>query len=91
MSRPTEQELKHALERAESLREQGEDPDGLARALLYLHHQVGYLASVRSAAERYLRFGLAEAEHARLVRALEQARAAEFHDAEEDPEDLGLG
>lgn len=71
MSKPTEEELKQALAEAARMREQGEDPHHVAKALLNLHFRFRFLEDVLVAAEHYLR-GQDVHEHARLVRAIER-------------------
>lgn len=91
MSRPTETEIAAAMTEAQRLRAAGEDSHGLARTLMYLHHRNAYLSAVRDAVEHYLHSGLAEHEHALLVRALDQAAAQEAREGDGEREDLGLG
>ncbi|HDP89350.1 MAG TPA: hypothetical protein ENN42_05260 [Thioalkalivibrio sp.] len=76
MSKPTDVELKQALAEAARMREHGEDPHHVAKALLNLHYRFRYLEDVLVAAEHYLR-GQGEHEHARLVRAIEH-----YHEAD---------
>ena len=90
MSRPTEEELEKALSTAGHMRETGDDPHFLAKALLNCHYRNGYLQDVLHAAEEYIRSGLAEREHTRLVKAIEKARAAENRSAGVEPPSLGL-
>lgn len=71
MAKPTEEELKQALAEAARMREQGEDPHHVGKALLNLHYRLRYLEDVLVAAEHYLR-GQGEHDHARLVRAIER-------------------
>ena len=77
MSKPTEEELKRALLAAAHMREQGQDPDFIAKALLNLHYRFGFLEEVVSAAEHYLHSGQGEREHSLLVGAIRK-----YHDAE---------
>jgi hypothetical protein len=87
---PDQQGLEEAGDAAEGRREQGQDPDFLGHLVLYLLHRRGYLDGVRRAAERYVHFGLDEADHARLLQALDAARREEAREQEADQE-LGLG
>lgn len=91
MKRPSDDQLQAALAQAEQLRDAGQDVNSLGHAFLYLLHRCEYLERVHEAAERYINFGQAEAEHARLVKALEHARAEEAREREQENEDLGLG
>lgn len=90
MSKPTEDELKQALNKAIEMREQGQDPDFLAKALLNHHYRNRYLEEVMRAAEHYLHSGLAEREHTVLLRALDKARRSEDRTAMIERHELGL-
>ncbi len=91
MSRPTAEEFQTALSAAREMRARGEDPYGLARCFDYLHHRNLHLEAVFEQVERYLHSGMAESEHTRLMRVLEQAREAEHRWVHEDPDEpLGL-
>jgi hypothetical protein len=91
MKRPSEEQMKAAGGQAEQLRAAGQDVNSLGHAFLYLLHRCEYLEKVHEAAELYVRFGLAEAEHARLIKALDQARLEEAREREDEEGDLGLG
>jgi hypothetical protein len=91
MKRPSEEQMKAAGDQAEQLRAAGQDVNSLGHAFLYLLHRCEYLEKVHEAAELYVRFGLAEAEHARLIKALDQARLEEAREREDEEGDLGLG
>lgn len=91
MSKPTAKELEIALEHAKRMREQGNDPEFIAKTLLSHHYRIGYLEAVLQAVERYLRSGMAEDEHQRLLKTVERARQAEVRTAKQDSTDLGLG
>jgi hypothetical protein len=90
MSKPTEQELHTALEVAKRMREHGEDPQFMAKCLLNQHYRIGYLEEVLLAVERYLRSGMAEDEHRRLLKSVEKARQAEAHTGKQNTNDWGL-
>jgi hypothetical protein len=90
MSKPTEAELKAALAEAARMREQGDDPHHIAKALLNCHYMQRELEQVLRAAEEYLRSGLAEPEHLRLERAIEKARRAGDRGAHVERPVLGL-
>lgn len=91
MKRPSDAQMKDAREQAEQLRAGGQDVNSLGHAFLYLLHRCEYLEKVHEAAELYIRFGLAEGEHARLVKALDQARDEEARERANGEGDLGLG
>lgn len=88
--KPTLEQMHSAVAAAENLRDAGEDNLYLGKALLYLKHRNDHLEEVFAAAERYVKFGQDEGEHKRLVKAIEAARAAEWHETGEEDQDLGL-
>ena len=75
--KPTAEEQRLAAAEAERVHAAGEDRHFLAKTFLYQHERLQHLEEVRQLAERLVRFGQDEHEHARLVRALESARRAE--------------
>ena len=91
VKRPSDEQMRAALAQAQQLRDAGQDVNSLGHAFLYLIHRCEYLEKVRDASELYVRFGLAEAEHARLLKALDQVRLEEAREREDDQGDLGLG
>ena len=90
MGKPTEQELETALAEAKRLREAGVDSHFLGKALLNCHYQNAFLLDVLHAAEHYLRSGMAEAEHTRLLRAIDRAHQADDRSAHRQQEIIGL-
>ncbi len=90
MSKPSHQELEHALEMAKSMRERDEDPHFIAKSLLNCHYQSTYLEQVLHAAEHYLNSGLGEREHTRLVQAINKARSVDEYSAKSSHDELGL-
>lgn len=90
MGKPTDRELETALTEAKRLRESGEDSCFLGKALLNCHHQHSHLLDVLHAAEHYLRSGMAEQDHIRLVRAIDKARAIDNRDTHREQETIGL-
>ncbi len=86
---PTEKEMQEALDEAERMREQ-DDPNHLAKALLYLNRRNDFLEKVNSTADRYIRFGQEEHEHAELILAIEKARSQKEHDSGIEDEKTGL-
>jgi len=90
MGKPTEEELGVALKEAQRMREQGEDPHHVAKALLNLNYRNGFLIGVLHAAENYLQSGMAEKEHTQLVIALDKAREADDLGAHRERPALGL-
>lgn len=71
MGTPTEVELKQALKHAIEMREQGADPDFVAKSLLNHHYRLKKMEKVIETAKLYLRSGQSPTEHAKMVRALE--------------------
>lgn len=90
MGKPTEEELGEALKEAQRMREQGEDPHHVAKALLNLDYRNGFLNSVMRAAENYLNSGMAEREHTQLVKAIEKAREVDDIGSNRERPALGL-
>ena len=90
MGKPTEEEFAAALKEAQRMREQGEDPHHVAKALLNLNYQSSFLGGVLQAAENYLNSGMAEREHTVLVRAIEKAREVDDFGRHRERPALGL-
>jgi len=90
MSKPTDAELKTALRRAMIMKEQGDDPEFLAKSLLNHHYRIGFLLDVLFAADRYLNHGMADNEHTKLIRLIEKAKAAEDQVAKLEQYNFGL-
>ncbi|WP_051301778.1 hypothetical protein [Sedimenticola selenatireducens] len=88
--KPTTEQLSNALQTAERMREQGEDPDFLAKTLLYLHRRDETLEKVLEHLELFLRFGLPVEEHMKLVRLVEEAKAQQRMEQGEGADKLGL-
>jgi hypothetical protein len=88
--KPTLEELHQALTEAQRLRAAGEDAHHLAKTVLYQQERLRHLEDVCLRAERLVKFGLDEHEHALLVKALDAARHAE-EAASKSAETLGLG
>lgn len=90
MGKPTEEELELALMEAKLMRERGEDPCYVAKALLNCNYLSGFLREVYKAAQEYLHTGQTESGHSRLLRAIEKVRQAEDRDAHVERPSLGL-
>ena len=90
MGVPTEKELQTALDKAACMREQGEDPDHLAKVILNHNYRIETLEKVLHAAEVYLHSGQSAHGHSMLVRAIEAAKYASSNTADKDPLDYGL-
>ncbi len=76
MAMPTEEELNQALAEAGRMREQGEDPHHVAKALLNCNYQQQKLRQVLKAVDSYFHSGQAVQEHQRLRKAAEEAHKA---------------
>jgi len=88
--KPTPEELRNALQKAERMRDQGDDPDFLAKTLLYLRRRDETLEKVLEHLELFLRFGLPVEEHVKLVRLVEEAQAQQRMERGEEVDNLGL-
>ena len=76
MGMPSKEELETALAEAARMREAGEDPKFIAKALLNANYQVEQLSHVLAAVELYFHSGMAVAEHQKLRKAVEKAKLA---------------
>jgi hypothetical protein len=91
MAKPNADEIHQALELAREQAGDKTDEGRLARCFLYYHDRNLNLEEVYENTEHYLRSGMAEHEHARLLEALERAREAEHRQEHEDQdESMGL-
>lgn len=88
--KPTPEEFQAAIREAERLRADTADPHALAKTVLYQRERLRYLEDVLLRAERMVKFGMDEQEHALLVKALDAARSAEAA-AGGEVDTLGLG
>ena len=79
--KPSDEEFATALATAEAWHVEDRDPRHLARSLLYLAQRCTYLEKVRSLADRFLRTGQDEHNHALLLKAILAAKNAEDHSA----------
>ncbi|MGI9260522.1 MAG: CBS domain-containing protein, partial [Woeseiaceae bacterium] len=66
----SDQEISHAVRKAEEATQRADDPEHLSRVLLHFRTQNQLLEHVRKAAELYLRSGHGEHEHSVLVKRL---------------------
>ena len=83
IKKPTPEQMDQALAAAQALRE-GEDPDSMGHAFLYLFNRNKHLEEVYEHVYHYLHSGQASREHAMLVRAIERAEKA-AHPHEDSP------
>lgn len=89
MGKPSRKELLEALETAQLMRESGNDPHYVAKALLNLNYRMGFMEKVLEEAEYYLRGQDAHA-HTVLQKAVEKALAVNRQTEGRDDEALGL-
>jgi len=75
MGIPTETELKMALSEAARMRESGEDPHHVAKALLNQHYQLTHLEHLYKDLQHYINSGQNEAAHSKLLLSIEHYRA----------------
>jgi hypothetical protein len=90
MSMPSKEELAIALAEAGRMREQGDDPKFVARALLNANYQVEQLTHVLAAVELYFHSGMAVTEHQKLKKAVATAKQAIDRSAGLEHESFGL-
>ena len=90
MGMPSKEELEVALAEAARMREAGEDPKFLAKALLNANYQVEQLSHVLAAVELYFHSGMAVAEHQKLRKAVEKAKLAIDRSGGIEHESFGL-
>jgi len=86
MGKPTEKELEQAILKAQEMREHGEDPDHVAKALLSLNYRYNEWQKVIKSLKLYMHSGNSTTEHQRLVKALQAAEKME----QEHETDFGL-
>jgi hypothetical protein len=86
MGKPTDDELKQALEEVSRMREQDDDPHYVAKSLLNIYYRFKLLENVLQAVERYLHSGQAVHEHTILVKVIREYHAKEKRSAGEDNE-----
>ena len=88
--KPTDLELAAAIAEAESIRASEEEPSALAKSLLYLYRRNALLERLLEHVDRYLKFGMPDEEHARLLRLLEEVEAFEHHETGNEEKRFGL-
>ena len=90
MSKPTDNELHTALQKAIELKEQGTDPDFIAKSLLNLQFRMRYYEELAQIADRYINMGMADHERMLLRKAIEKVKEIEARTAKLEIEDFGL-
>ena len=88
MGKPSESELEQALVKASEMREQGQDPDFIAKSLLNLNYRFEVWQKVVAATKLYLHSGQNATEHSRLIKTLREAERLD--DINHDDSRLGL-
>jgi hypothetical protein len=88
MGKPTDDELKQALEEVSRMREEGDDPRFVAKSLLNIYYRFKLLEKVLQATERYFHSGQAVHEHTLLVKAINEYHAKEKRSAGEDDDTI---
>jgi hypothetical protein len=89
MGIPGKAELEQALAEAARMREHGEDPHHVAKALLSHNYRLQLLQAVLDATRHYLHSGLAPTEHTALIRAIAAAEKAAIQTGK-DHDEFGL-
>ena len=77
MGKPTSEELQHALSAAGKMREDGEDPDFIAKSLLSINYRFDKSVHVITLLKRYLHSGASGTEHSKLLKALQEFEKVE--------------
>ena len=90
MPKPTDKELETALQKAISMRENGEDSFNLAKCLLSHNFRIKHLEQVLAIADRYCNMGMAQRELTHLIRAIDKAKNAESYTSQTQEERFGL-
>lgn len=90
MSKPSDNELKIALNKAIEMKEHNNDENFIAKTLINHHYRIRYLEDVLKIADRYMNHGMADHEHTQLLRAIEKAKNAEERTSGNEHEDFGL-
>ncbi len=90
MSKPTDIELKTAIQKAIEMKEHDQDPDFIAKSLLNLQFRMRFYEELAQIADRYMNLGQAENERMLLLRTIEKVKEIELRTAKLDIEDFGL-
>ena len=90
MAKPSEEELDGAIKMAIQMREKRIDPFFVAKTLLSHNYRIKHLEEVLRAADRYLNMGMSERERTNLLSAINKAKDAESHTAQQEQKSFGL-
>ena len=91
MARPSKEELVIALQYAETIREQNNDPEHVAKALLFLHTKSTLLDKLFHAADAYVNHGGFPQQHAELAHAVNEIKRLETTERQSNKTGIGLG
>ena len=72
------------------MREKSIDPFFVAKSLLSHNYRIKYLEEVLRAADRYINMGMSDREKTQLLRAINKAKDAESHTAQQERASFGL-
>ena len=90
MAKPSDQEHDNAIKMAIQMREKKIDPFFVAKTLLSHNYRIKHLEEVLRAADRYLNMGMSDSERTQLLKAIDDAKNAESHTANQERESFGL-
>jgi hypothetical protein len=90
MPKPTDEELKSAIQKAIEMRDHNDDPFNLAKCLLSHNFRIKHMEEVLKTADRYINMGMSEQERTRLIRAIEKAKNTESYTSQQEQEQFGL-
>ena len=90
MSKPTDEEIKTALDMAGQMRDRDVDPYFIAKTLLSLNYRIDSLQDVLRAADRYINMGMSEQERTHLLRAIEKAKDLDSYTTHSERDSFGL-
>jgi hypothetical protein len=90
MPKPSDEELKSAIEKAVEMREQDADPFYLAKCLLSHNFRMKHMEEVLKIADRYVNMGMSERELTRLIRAIAIAKDIDSYTSSQEQERFGL-
>ncbi len=80
----TPEQIATALQEAERMRDQNQDPALVGHYLLYAHERLQLLEEVLNCTKRYLHSGEAVHEHTRLTRAIDKANEGQRRHSHDD-------
>ncbi|MDP2227961.1 MAG: hypothetical protein Q8J78_10865 [Moraxellaceae bacterium] len=84
MGKPTDTELGQAIQAAIVMRENGNDPDFVAKSLLSLNYRMQKMERLLTATKRFLHAGQSSTDHRALLQVLAAAEKANADDSDPD-------